>query len=174
MIYSTQETISEAVHTFYLDREGKPELIPLGFSKLDGELGGLGPRACAILAAATGVGKSSAMLSAMLSSRVTVGCVSLEDGPDVIGTRLLSAISGIDSLRIRRKDLTDDDLQTMSPVVPVSSDLLQIIKPHHLTPNTCECINRCFHVIYGTCCWVCEIHMIGSTGSPYGLEVIVC
>lgn len=109
-IYSTRETIDEAIHTFYLDREGRPELIPIGLEPLDRELGGLGPKSCAILAAATGVGKSSAMLSAMLSSRVRVGCVSMEDGPDVVGARLISALTGIDSLRIRRKDLSDREL----------------------------------------------------------------
>ena len=114
MIFTTRETIDQAISTFYLDREGTPELIPIGLAPLDRELGGLGPKSCAILAAATGVGKSSAMLSAMLSSRVTVGCVSLEDGPDVVGARLLSALTGIDSLRIRRKDLSTEELERIN------------------------------------------------------------
>lgn len=109
-VLNTKETINEAVTTFHLDRSGFPELVPLGLPSLDRELGGLGPGACGILAAATGVGKSSTMLAAMLHSPVKVGCVSLEDGPDVVGTRLLSALTGIDSLRIRRKDLTEDEL----------------------------------------------------------------
>lgn len=109
-IFGVKETIGEAVTTFRLDRDGLPELVPLGLRPLDEELGGLGPGACGILAAATGVGKSSAMLAAMLGSSVKVGAVSLEDGPDVVGTRLLSAITGIDSLRIRRKALTKKEL----------------------------------------------------------------
>lgn len=109
-IYDVKQTIESAVDTFYLDRDGMPELVPTGFSALDAELGGLGPGAVGILAAATGVGKSSAMLSGMLSSTVKVGAVSLEDGPDVVGTRLLSAITGIDSLRIRRKALSKGEL----------------------------------------------------------------
>ena len=109
-IYDVEQTVKQAVHTFYLDRDGKPELIPLGFQKLDDELGGLGPRSCGILAAATGVGKSSAALSGMLRATVKTGMVSVEDGPDVIGTRLLSALTGIDSLRIRRKQLNDEEL----------------------------------------------------------------
>lgn len=113
-IYSTRETIDQAIHTFFLDRDGQPELIPIGLRPLDDELGGLGPKSCAILAAATGVGKSSAMLSAMLSSTVTVGCVSLEDGPDVVGTRLISALTHIDSLRIRRKNLSDEELERIN------------------------------------------------------------
>jgi replicative DNA helicase len=50
----------------------------------------------------------------MLNSPVKVGAVSLEDGPDVVGTRLLSAISGVDSLRIRRKDLTAVELKKLN------------------------------------------------------------
>ena len=113
-VVGTKETIQEAVHTFHLDRDGLPELVPLGLRPLDRELGGLGPGSCGILAAATGVGKSSTMLSAMLHSPVPVGAVSLEDGPDVVGTRLLSALTGVDSLRIRRKDLTANELKSIA------------------------------------------------------------
>lgn len=110
-IFSMAETLTEAVHTYHLDREGVPELVPLGFPDIDEELGGLGPGSCGILAAATGVGKSSAMLAAMLNSPVKVGAVSLEDGPDVIGARILAALTGINSRRIRRKvDLTGAEL----------------------------------------------------------------
>jgi len=61
------------------------------------------------------------MLSAMLSSKVKVGAISAEDGPDVVGTRLLSAITGIDSLRLRRKDLTKKDLKTIAEAAKAST-----------------------------------------------------
>lgn len=112
-IYDVKGSIEQAITTFYLDRPGKPELVPLGFQALDEELGGLGPRSCGILAGATGVGKSSAMLSAAIASAANgnmVGIISVEDGPDVVGTRMLSAMTGIDSLKIRRKALSDDEL----------------------------------------------------------------
>lgn len=113
-VFDGNATIDEAVDTFYLNKEGQPELIPLGFDKLDEEVGGLGPGSVGILAAATGVGKSSAMLAAMLNSRIKVGAVSLEDGPDVVGTRLLAALSNIDSLRIRRKALSKAELKKVN------------------------------------------------------------
>lgn len=113
-VQNVNETIAQAVSTFFLDREGLPELIPTGLLPLDRELGGLGAGACGILAGATGLGKSSAVLAAMLASTVKVGCISLEDGPDVVGSRLLSALSGINSLRIRRKDLTKSDLTKLN------------------------------------------------------------
>jgi replicative DNA helicase len=80
-IFNTKQTLADAVSFF-------------------------GPGACGILAAATGVGKSSIALSAMLDSPVPVGLVSLEDTSDVIGARLVGAICGIDSLRVRKNDLT--------------------------------------------------------------------
>lgn len=113
-IYGTRETLDEAIHVFHLDRDGFPELVPLGLPKLDGELGGLGPGACGILAAATGVGKSSTMLAAMLNSKVKVGAVSVEDGADLVGARILSGLTGIDSLRIRRKALSDAELAAIA------------------------------------------------------------
>jgi len=117
IVQTTKATIDEAVHTFRLDTDGMPELVPLGIPPLDSELGGLGPGAMGILAAATGVGKSSTVLTAMLASKVKVGCISVEDGPDVVGTRLLSALTGINSLRIRRKDLTDKELGRIAKAV---------------------------------------------------------
>jgi replicative DNA helicase len=117
IVQGTKATINEAVHTFKLDSDGMPELVPLGIPPLDTELGGLGPGAMGILAAATGVGKSSTVLTSMLASPVKVGCVSVEDGPDVVGTRLLSALTGINSLRIRRKDLTDKELRLIAKAV---------------------------------------------------------
>jgi len=115
-IYNSDAILEGARDTFYLNKEGSPTLIPTGFGVLDAGLGGLGPGACGILAASTGVGKSSAMLSAMLSSKSPVGCVSLEDGTDVVGLRLLSAVTGIDSLKIRRKHLTSEELYKVNSI----------------------------------------------------------
>lgn len=107
MIYTTKETLAEAVSFFSLDNaDGGLDLIKLGIPAFDDVVGGLGPGACGILAAATGVGKSSIALAAMLDSPVPVGLVSLEDTPDVVGARLIAAIAGIDSLRVRKNELT--------------------------------------------------------------------
>lgn len=101
------DTLRGAVDAYYLDREGRPELIPLGFPPVDEELGGLGPESCGILASATGVGKSSALLAGALASPVKTGIISLEDGPDVIGARILAHLTGVNSRLIRRKHFAD-------------------------------------------------------------------
>lgn len=126
-VLSVADTIGAAVETCYLDREGKPVFIPTGLTPLDDELGGLGPGACGILAAGTGVGKSSACLAAMLKSSVPVGYVSMEDTRDVVGTRLLAALSGVDSLRIRRKTLSPAELKKVNKVAETASKQLDHI-----------------------------------------------
>lgn len=113
-IYSMEETLAGAVESYFLDREGRPELIPLGFPLVDEELGGLGPTSCGILAAATGVGKSSALLAGALASTGKVGIISLEDGPDVVGARVLAHLTGINSRLIRRKFLLDSELKSVN------------------------------------------------------------
>jgi replicative DNA helicase len=113
-IYSMEDTLGGAVDAYFLDRDGRPELIPLGFASVDEELGGLGPMSCGILAAATGVGKSSALLAGALASPVKVGIISLEDGPDVVGARVLAHLTGINSRLIRRKFLMDPELKKVN------------------------------------------------------------
>jgi replicative DNA helicase len=113
-VYSMVDTLNAAVDSFFLDREGRPEIIATGFSIVDEELGGLGPASCGILAAATSVGKSSALIAAALSSPTPVGIISLEDGPDVIGARVLAHLTGINSRYIRRKFLTDPELKRVN------------------------------------------------------------
>jgi replicative DNA helicase len=108
-LQTIEDTLQSARKTFWLDRKGKPELVPTGFKPIDNLLGGLGPGACMITGLATGVGKSSAMLYASMKSRVDVGIVSLEDTPDLVGARILSYLTGVDSLRIRTKDVTSEE-----------------------------------------------------------------
>lgn len=117
-ILTSADTLKAASDTFWLNKHGKPLLIPTGLRPIDNLLGGLGPGACGILALATGVGKSSAMLYAALRSKVKVGIISIEDTPDLVGSRIMSYHTGIDSLRIRRKDLTGEELGALRSVDP--------------------------------------------------------
>jgi replicative DNA helicase len=96
--------MASAIETFRVGKQGKPELIPTGFDAVDDVIGGLDPKSCAILTSATGLGKSRAMLAAVLNSRVPVGVVSTEDPAPVLGSRLLARLSGVSSMALRRKD----------------------------------------------------------------------
>lgn len=108
-----KQTADAAIKTFHTFDDGVPELIPLGIPLVDAEIGGLGPASVGIVGAPTGVGKSSFVLASVLRSATPVGVISLEDPPDVWGARLLSAVSGVSSLKIRRKDLDLSQIQAI-------------------------------------------------------------
>lgn len=108
-VLSLEESAGEAAKILHIFDDGKPDLIPTGVGPVDRLVGGLFPGAAGILAAATGVGKSSLILAAALSNRYPVGVVSTEDTPDVWGSRALAWASGVNSLRIRTKSFTDKE-----------------------------------------------------------------
>lgn len=116
-IWSLHQSAEEAANTYYTFKEGKPSLIPLGIKAIDDQIGGIGPGSPAIFGAGTGLGKSSVVLDACLwnqnINKVKPGYLSIEDTPDVVGCRLLARHSGIDSKKIRRKDLTTKELASV-------------------------------------------------------------
>jgi replicative DNA helicase len=65
------------------------------------------PGSAGIVAAATGAGKSSLLLEAAYTGGA--GIISLEDGADVLGSRILSRLSGVDSLKIRTKSFNTEE-----------------------------------------------------------------
>lgn len=102
-IRTLQESVDDALATFNVFSDSPPNLVPTGIRAVDDCIGGLFAGSAGILAAATGVGKSSVVLSAALSSTARSGIISTEDTPDVVGSRILAWESGVDSLNIRRK-----------------------------------------------------------------------
>lgn len=107
-----------AVRTFRTFVEGeKPDLVPVGIPPFDDKIGGLFPGTVGILAMKTGVGKSRLKLTAALHNAehngVHTGLIELEDPEDVVGCRSLAWASGVDSLRIRRKDLLPPDVEAL-------------------------------------------------------------
>lgn len=99
--YTIAETLASAEETFRIFSDEQPTLYETGIAPLDSAIGGFGPGTCGILAADTGVGKSSLMLTSILNTSRRVGIISAEDGADVLGSRLLSMFSGVNSLRFR-------------------------------------------------------------------------
>ncbi len=106
-IKTLYESAKESIDVFAPFGGKRPDLIKTGFGAVDRALGGVFPGTCGILGAYTGVGKSSLIITSALSSNVPVGIISTEDTADVVGTRILSAYSGVDSLDIRKGSLTD-------------------------------------------------------------------
>jgi len=115
-IFTAATSAREAAETFRTFKEGKPNLIPTGFPVVDAKIGGLFPGSPGILGALTGVGKTSLALGAAVRNAecgVPTGYISLEDTPDILGSRLWAYASGVDSMKIRRKELDDDDVAAL-------------------------------------------------------------
>lgn len=112
-VFNLGASAQEACRVFATFTEGRPHLIPTGIPGVDRIVGGLFPGTAAILGADTGIGKSSVILGAAMTASKTcpVGILSLEDSHDVLGSRAISLVSGVDSLKIRMKDLTRDEIR---------------------------------------------------------------
>lgn len=118
-ISTLRETAQIAVDTFHTFDENPPELIPTGIGVIDRATGGVFKGSAAILGAATGVGKTSMILHAAFNNilgrnfrgkQVKSAIISAEDGPDVIGARVIAEFAGVDSLALRRKDLKPEEI----------------------------------------------------------------
>lgn len=112
-VWNLSSSADEAIKRFRTFDEGEPDLIPLGIPAVDSVIGGLFPGSCGVLGMATGVGKSSLMLTAALTSTAPIGIISCEDTPDVLGSRALAWASGVNSRKLRTKELTLEDRQSI-------------------------------------------------------------
>lgn len=153
-VLGLKESAEAAIRVFRPFSDTPPDLVPLGMGPVDRVIGGLFKGACGILAAATGVGKSSLVLASALASSSKVGIISTEDTPDVVGSRVLSWASGVDSLKLRTKQLTDADKTSLrvararlgnedlvAVAYPIGATLQQVIEAVHALAETgCELI----------------------------------
>ena len=118
-ILTPHESAEEALRAFRTFEEGEPDLIPTGITPLDEAIGGLFGGTCCVLGLAQGVGKSSTILRAGMGRSYQAylngkdpyvthpqGVISLEDTEDVWGSRILAMLSGVNSLKIRKKELS--------------------------------------------------------------------
>ena len=108
-VWNLSGSADEAIKRFRTFEEGEPDLIKTGIKPVDASIGGLFPGSCGVVGMATGVGKSSLMLASALSSSESVGIISCEDTPDVVGSRALAWASGVNSRKLRTKHLSDQD-----------------------------------------------------------------
>lgn len=113
-ILGLEASAREAAKRFRTFTTGKPDIISVGIPAVDKSIGGLFPGSAGVLGAATGVGKSSIILSSALDNPTQkVGVISLEDTPDVWGARALAHASGVDSRRIRTKDFLPSEVDDL-------------------------------------------------------------
>lgn len=124
---SKASSAAKAASLYRIFGEGKPDLLKTGIHVFDRVTGGLGPGGNLVVGATNGIGKSLIMLDAAWENQgedgTKTGLVSTEDTPDVIGCRILARESGVDSRRIRTKNVTDDELAAIQAAMARLEDV---------------------------------------------------
>lgn len=95
--------------------------IPTHFSDLDRILGGFQPSDLIILAARPSMGKTALSLTfalnAALQSKKTIGVFSLEMSKEQLVDRMFASRLAVDSWKLQKGKLSDEDFQRMGPVM---------------------------------------------------------
>ncbi len=114
-VFTLGEVVGEAVESLNVFGGGRTDIVETGIGPIDRDLGGLFGDEVGILATDTGIGKTSMMLTAAMTSPAVHGIVSAEDGLRALGSRALASESGVSSQRMRRpeKFLRDRDMDVL-------------------------------------------------------------
>ena len=95
--------------------------VPTGFIALDNKLSGLQPSDLVILAARPSMGKTALALNiaqnAAIRSKKSVAIFSLEMSKEQLVDRLFASMLGVDSWKLQRGQLEDNDFQNMGPIM---------------------------------------------------------
>jgi replicative DNA helicase len=105
-----ESTIDEIQRKLELD--GSITGVPTGFNDLDQITGGLQPSDLIILAARPGMGKTAFVLNLATNAALAgkkVAVFTLEMSKEQLMSRVLSAVSKVDSSRLRKGDLSDEE-----------------------------------------------------------------
>lgn len=105
------------------DAEDKDKLrgVPTGFAELDNVLSGMKPSDLIIIAARPSMGKTALALNisqnASLKFGLKVGFLSLEMNKDQLVDRMFAGLLGVDSWRLHKGKLTDDEFSRIGGVM---------------------------------------------------------
>lgn len=95
--------------------------VPTGFAVLDYKLSGLQPSDLIVIAARPSMGKTALALNIAQNAAIrfgkTVGIFSLEMSKEQLVDRLFSSMLGVDSWKLQKGKLDDQDFQNMGPVM---------------------------------------------------------
>jgi len=112
MKHTLRDVVVQTEHSTGCLSGRAPHLIPTGIERLDNTFGGLSPGIVTVLGALDGTGKSTMSLY-MAFERAKSGhrtaVLSTQDPADVVGVRLLSYMTGINGLNVRRGSLSEFD-----------------------------------------------------------------
>jgi replicative DNA helicase len=127
---NTSVTLREAARRVVDDLDNSPSFIPTPWPPLNEAIGGLRKGALYVLAARPGIGKSllGLQLAAEISSpSCSVAFFSLEMEPEQLATRALASASQINSMKIDRRLLSEQEKQRLALASKDISDHLHIV-----------------------------------------------
>lgn len=112
------ECVDEATTMFATHGDGAPDTIPTGIVPVDRAIGGLIPGSTMVVGARHKTGKSTIALQAAIRAATDRpdqphGIITLEDPGALWGLRTLSLMTGINYLRIMRKELSDPEREAI-------------------------------------------------------------
>jgi replicative DNA helicase len=114
LVQSMPETVRSIEERIKKAAQGKTCGVPSGQRDVDAKLGGFEPEWFMILAGRPGMGKTSELLTIARNAArrgVRVGLFSMEMTEEEINQRLLAMETGISTERMRKGDVSDDELK---------------------------------------------------------------
>lgn len=140
-ILSLRETIAAARDHFHVYDDSPSNLVRIGMRGVDNEIGGISPGEVGVLAARTGVGKSSLIVASAFKTDARVGIVSLEDSKYVTGSRMWSALSGVDNRDMRKKTLSPSDVERLEATEDGGNRANEILVAHAMGAGINEIVD---------------------------------
>ncbi len=126
-ITSITDAVNQAAQETELASKANKKYVETGIGRLDAKIGGLFPGQLVTIAARQGMGKSSLALSIAMNVAILnkwkkkVGIFSLEMSNTEYVNRMISALTGINSLRLKMGVIHDDEY-------PAYAEALELIK----------------------------------------------
>lgn len=167
MISNPLHTVATTSDFFGIFSDKAADLITTGITPLDEEIGGIFPGFSLVLGAMTGVGKSNLVLRASLQNKMKVGIISLEDTPDIIGSRLLAMYSGINSRRLRLGSFSPHELARLKKAREQIGDIHNVLFNYCIGANLEQVLQATSDLADAGCqlIWLDYLHKIKGRGA---------
>lgn len=151
--FDVRSIVKHTTDAFCTFTDDTPDMLPLGISDYDREIGCLTPGQVAAIGARTGVGKTSTCvlvgLTAAARHHTPIGMISLEDSSALIGGKVINALLQIDDLKLRRKKLLPREVASLTEFLGKTSNI-----PFHIADIKKRGIDHVLDAMY-------TLHRIG-------------
>ena len=125
-IHTMQALGGESYHRAVSPPDKSDRLVPTCIGAIDYDLIGNAPRDVMLVIAPTNIGKTSfalTMLEGLLPKGIRGGLIQFEDSPRLTGDRILSKHSRVPSRALRARDLTYDQIESITTTAGVFHEM---------------------------------------------------